>query len=98
MLQGQQWYFNTYEQDKFRAQLSWLWKKSVITSGPDLIKNSEYFETSEFELSRFYWFDKVLGVKAVLSRCVVFAYRVHLRAHVHIFVVSAEFVITCYLF
>ena len=51
--------------------------------GPDLLKNSEF---------------EVLGVKAVLSRCVVLAYRVHLRAHVHVFVASAEFVIACYLF
>ena len=23
------WYFNIYEQDKFRAQLSWAWKKAL---------------------------------------------------------------------
>ena len=29
------WHFNIYGHDKFRAQLSWVWK-SFITSGPDL--------------------------------------------------------------
>ena len=33
------WHFNIYEQDKFRAQLSWVWK-SVITSGPGLFKQA----------------------------------------------------------
>ena len=41
---GNCWHLNIHEQDKFRAQLSWAWKKSFINSSPEplLLAYSKY--------------------------------------------------------
>ena len=31
------WHFKIYEQDKFYAQLSWVWKKVLLPRGPDSV-------------------------------------------------------------
>ena len=46
------WHFNIYEQDKFRAQLSWVWQKFYYLGACSVLMDSSFW----FDITNLGWF------------------------------------------